>query len=111
MNGRRSWAALMLATGLLMGCDTTTKPRRPPADDSAETIDDLRERRRGNAADDLEPSPTSGGERYADERLPGESHREERRRPDFRDRETSVAEEAEDQRDADADRPLRADEE
>jgi hypothetical protein len=84
-----------------VGCDEPARPRRPPADTSAgESTDDIRSRRRGGAR--VEDDEKVEDERFADQGL-----REERRRPDYRGRESTAAEDAEDARDAAADRPTR----
>lgn len=97
---------LLSAVGPLLGCDEPARPKRPPANSNAEeTTDDLRERRRAGSTFD-DDATRDGDDRYADQ-----GDREERRRPDFRDRQSTAAEEAEDERDAAADRPTRAKEE
>ncbi len=102
--GTRFLAILLVATGLLAGCDDPPRSRRPPADsapaDSApDSTDALRERRRSGSA------TTDDSVRQADDRYLEPSSREERRRPDIGRGATSAADAAEDQRDADADRP------
>ncbi len=91
--------SLLLLGGSLVGCEEPARPKRPPSSSPAEdTSDDFRSRRRrGDTAQDEREVPE---DRYAEDRS-----REERRRPEFRDRASSAAEEAEDERDAEADRP------
>lgn len=98
---------LLMFVGPNTGCDEPARPKRPPAENAEdETTEDLRERRRSGttARDDLDRDSDSRDGRYDDD-----PRREERRRPDYRRRESSAAEEAEDERDAEADRPTKAD--
>jgi hypothetical protein len=101
----RNWLLGIALAGISLsfpGCDEPARPKRPPADASSdESTEDFRDRRRsGSTIGDDREKPE---DRYADD-----PPREERRRPDFRNRESSAAEEAEDERDADADRPTSA---
>ena len=105
MRSKQFLAVLVVAMGLSVGCEEPAKPRRPPAESTTETTDELRERRRSGSATADEPRRTED-DRYTD--FPS---REERRRPDFRNGESSAADAAEDQRDADADRRRASDDE
>ena len=100
----RKWlSALNLACILIApaGCDEPARPRRP-ATETEETVDEIRDRRR-SGTETFDDDFGSGEDRYgADDR------REERRRPDFQPGESRAAEEAEDDRDAEADRPTSA---
>ena len=99
----RKWlSGLMLLTlGLLAGCDEPAKPKRPPASATeGESAEDLRERRRSGTSN---PAKQDDEERFVEE-----PRREERRRPDSGKRQAAAADEAEDARDAEADRPTRA---
>ena len=104
----RNWLLGIALAGVflpLAGCDEPARPKRPPADASSDdSTDDFRNRRRTGTSTVDEREPTE--DRYADD-LP----REERRRPIDRGSESSAAEDAEDERDAAADRPTSAQDE
>jgi hypothetical protein len=89
----------------LAGCDEPARPKRPPTNNATEeTTDDLRNRRRSG-------SSTWDEQADAERRDADDPRREERRRPEYQGRVSTAAEEAEDERDAAADRPTRAEDE
>ena len=104
----RNWLLGMALAGVFLassGCDDAARPKRPPADASSDdSTDDPRDRRRTGTrtVDEREPME----DRYADD-----PPREERRRPIDRGSQSLAAEEAEDEHDAAADRPTRAQDE
>lgn len=95
-----------LTLGLLAGCDDGPRTRTPPASSSGETVEDLRNRRRqdGTFADDSPTRPFDSSFDRPDFGAPG---RQETLRPDTSRDAARAAEEAEDLRDAAADRPRR----
>lgn len=101
MSSQRILVFLVVAMGLFVGCDEPARPRTPPADSVTDTTDDLRERRRSGSSMTGEPARPTEDDRYSD--FPS---REERRRPDYQRGESNAADAAEDERDANADRPL-----
>ena len=100
---RKCLSALNLLCFLLasVGCDEPVRPRRP-ATEAEETVEELRDRRRGG----VESSEDQFGR--AEDRYGFEDRSQDRRRPNVDRGASAAAEAAEDDRDAEADRPTSA---
>lgn len=95
-----------MVLGLLAGCDDGPRTRTPPVGATGETVEDLRNRRRENGTF-ADENPARPFDSEFDRTDFGESGRQETLRPDAARDAARAAEEAEDLRDAAADRPRR----